>query len=157
MLKPMRAILAVLLIALVSTVLLQNNSPNALKSAKAAESPAADTATSVTQERLHQLLLERKSILDGIAETIERQMKFGRGNLIEYTQARKAALLAGIDLCESKDERISIRKDIVKLHDAIDRQIQLEADAGQIGTIGLNGARALRLESEIELLREQLK
>ena len=157
MLKPMRAILAVLLIALVSTVLLQNNSPNALESPKAAESPAADPTTSVIQERLHQLLLERKSILDGIAETIERQMKFGRGNLIEYTQARKTALLAGIDLCESKDERISIRKDIVKLHDAIDRQIHLEADAGQIGTIGLNGARALRLESEIELLREQLK
>ena len=142
MLKPMRAILAVLLVALVSTVLLQNNSPNALESVKAAESPAADTATSVIQERLHQLLLERKSILDGIAEAIERQMKFGRGNLIEYAQARKAALLAGIDLCESKDERISIRKDIVKLHDAIDRQ--------EVGRCGLeedvhNGQlRALR-------------
>ncbi len=92
----MKAICAVLLIALVSTVLLQNNSPNALKSVKATELPAADATTSAIQKRFHQLLLERKSLLDGIAETMERQMKFGQGNLVECTQARKDSLDSSI-------------------------------------------------------------
>jgi hypothetical protein len=155
--KSLKAILAASLITFVSAVLLQNHRLNIVRSARAAESSSVKTENTVTQERLHQLLLERKQILDGIADNIKKQMKFGRGVLREYSQARKTALLAGIDLCQTKEERISIRREIVRLHDAIGKQIQMEADVGQIGTNGLSKARADRLKSEIELLREQLK
>ena len=155
--KPSKAILAALLISLISTVLLQNHRLDTMRSARAVESSSVQTGNAATQEQLQRLLLERKSILDGMAENIKRQMAFGRGVLREYSQAKKAALLAGIDLCETKEERIGIRKEIVQLHDAIDRQIQMEATAGQIGQQGLAQARADRLDSEIDLLREQLK
>jgi hypothetical protein len=155
--KSLKAIFSVLLIILVSTVLLQNRRLNIFKSARAAETSPAQAASNITQERLQQLLLERKNMLDDVAATIKKQLTYGLGGLREYSQAKKTALLAGIDLCETKEERISIYKEIVQLHDAIDSQNQMEATAGKIGQQGLAQARADRLASEIDLLREQLK
>lgn len=155
--ESLKTILAALLIALVSTTLLQNHRPTVFKAAMAAETSPTQADQAATQERLDQLLLERKNVLDDIAETLKRQLAFGRGVLREYSQAKETALLAGIDLCQTKEERVAIYKEIVKLHDVIDRQIQMEATAGQIGQQGLAQARADRLASEIDLLREQLK
>jgi hypothetical protein len=70
--KQMKALFAALLIALVSTVLLQNHRLNIVKSARAAETSSAQAENTAPQERLHQLLLERKKILDGIADNILR-------------------------------------------------------------------------------------
>ena len=70
---------------------------------------------------------------------------------------KKLRWLAGIDLCETKEERVGIGKEIVQLHDAIDRQILMETAAGAIGPQGLAKAKAARLESEIDLLRGQLE
>lgn len=155
--KSVKAILAVLLIASVSIVLLQNHSLTALESAMASETPPAQIDNTAAQEQLHQLLLERKSLLESIADTEKLSLEYGRGSVREYCQAKKAALLAGIDLCTTKAERVEILKKIVQLHDNIDRQNEMEAAAGQIGQSGLARARADRLESEIDLLREQLK
>jgi hypothetical protein len=155
--KSLKAIFAVLLIVLVSTVLLQNHRLNIFKSARAAEtSPAQASPSNITQERLQQLLWERKSMLDDVAALIKIQLPFGRGTLREYSQAKQTALLAGIDLCETKEERISIYKEIVQLQDPIDTQVQMEAEAGVIGSQSLAQARLDRLASEIDLLREQL-
>jgi hypothetical protein len=156
--KSLKAIFSVLLIILVSTVLLQNHRLNIFKSARAAEtSPAQASPSNITQERLQQLLWERKSMLDDAAALIRVQMQSGRSTRIEYSQAKKTALLAGIDLCETKEERISIYKEIVQFRDSIDTQIQLEFEAGQMSSWGLAQARLARLASEIDLLREQLK
>ena len=155
--KPMKAILVALLIALVSSVLLQNHRLTVLKSAWAAETRSVQTANTATHKQLHQLLLKRKDVLDSIVDNINRRRESGRWDLREYSRAKKTALLAGIDLCETKEERVGIRKEIVQLHDAIDRQILMETAAGAIGPQGLAEAKAARLESEIDLLREQLK
>ena len=128
-----------------------------MKLARAAETPSAQAGDTATEAQLRQLLMERKKILDRIVDTIERRRQSGQWDLREYSHAKKAALFAGIDLCETKEDRIGIRKEIVQLHDAIDRQTQMEFSAGQIGQQELAEARAARLESEIDLLREQLK
>jgi len=153
----MQAMLAALLIALVCSVLLQNHRLTVLKSARAAETPSAQAGDTATQAQLRQLLLERKKILDRIVDIIDRRRHSGQWDLGDYSRAKKAALLAGIDLCETKEERIGIRKEIVQLHHAIYRETQMDCSAGQIGQQGLAEARAARLDSEIGLLREQLK
>ena len=156
MLKPMKAVLAVLLIAFVCSVLLQNHRPTVLKSAGAIESSSAQTGSVATEEQLLELLLERRNLLDSIVDNINSRRETGLWNLRDYFLAKKAAFLAGVDLSETKEERIGIRKGIVLLHDVMDRHIQLEVSTGQIGRRGLAEARVARLESEIDLLREQL-
>ena len=158
--KPLEASLAALLIITVSSIFLRYDSGYALKLVKAAET---QTPTQVQapgdapHDHLRKLLLERKQILDRIAEDIEVRLKHGAGTISEYGQAKKAALLAGIDLCNTKSERIEIHEEIVKLYKELEEHDKRRAEAGMIGQEGLSMVRVARLEAEIDLLREELK
>ena len=102
------------------------------------------------QRQLHQLLLERKAIFDSYVAIEKLSIKYGRGSVRGLTRAQQAALLAGIDLCNTKEERIKIRQDILRLHDIIDQ--------GKTEAVPANSkARLERLELEIDLLKEQMK
>ena len=75
----------------------------------------------------------------------------------EYAQAKKVALLGGIDLCNSKGERMQIHREIVELCIEVERRMEKEIARGRIAPAGLDKVRVARLESEIDLVREQLK
>jgi len=157
--KPLKASLATLIIITVSSVFLRYDSGYALKLVKAAETqtPTQVQATGdATHDQLRKLLLERKEILDRIAEDIEVRLKHGAGTISEYEQAKKAALLAGIDLCSTKSERIEIHKEIVKLYRELEAWTMRRHEHGQGGQVDLDMAKAARLESEIDLLKKQL-
>ena len=67
--KLMKGITTAILIASVCAVLLQNHRLNVLKAARASETPSVEATSTAMQEQLHQLLLERRSPLESIAET----------------------------------------------------------------------------------------
>ena len=128
--------------------------------AKAAETPTSTTvqaAGNATQDRLRQLLLERKQLLDKIAEIAKMSVEAGRRNAAEYAQAEQAALLAGIDLCNNKSERIEIHSEIVKLYRDLERSTERLVEMGDSTQVQVDKVRAIRLESEIGLLKEQLR
>jgi len=107
------------------------------------------------EDQLHQLLRERYQLLDGIAEDTKTFVETGRTTMSEYAQAKKKALRAKIDLCATQAERIAIREQILALDEQAEAWTKRRAAAGRAGEGDQKGARLRRIESEIELLREQ--
>jgi len=151
--KKSRVVLVACLMAIASIVLIQYGRP-ILRSATASESPAVST-----QDQLHQKLVERKKLLDKIVEEMELSIKFGHVSVhsLEYRHAKEAALRAGIDLCQSKGERIAIYRETLKLYLEQEKLLELELEIGQLPRSRLREAKVTRLAVEIELLKEQLK
>ncbi len=106
-------------------------------------------------DQLHQLLLERQQLLEGIAENAKRFVDAGRMTASEYAQAKKAALRARIDLCETQAERVAIHEQILALDRRAEAWTERRAAAGQTGESDLAQARITRIESEIDLLRSR--
>ena len=157
--RPLKAVLTGLLIVTASAVFLLDKNRNTLRSARAAETPTSTTvqaASNATEGQLRQLLLERKQILDRIADSVRKSVEAGRASISEYAQARKVALLGGIDLSNTKGERSEIHREIVKMYIEVERVMEKEIARGRIAPAGLDKVRVARLESEIDLVREQL-
>ena len=155
--KPLKASFAALLISTVSLVFLRYDSGYALELVRAAETQTpsqVEVPDNAIRDQLRKLLLERRQILNRIAQDMEVRLKHGVGNISEYGQAKKAALLAGIDLCNTGGERIEIYQEIVKLYKELEEHDKRCAEAGMIGQEGLHAVRVARLEAEIDLLRE---
>ena len=131
----------------------------------AAEEPAAPAteknAREATQDRLRELLVarlvERRQILQKIAEIAEERYKAGRITSKEVKQARLDFMLAEIDLCETSEERIEIRKKIVELYEKGEEAARAGMSRGRVSAVELHRATVDRIEAEIELVREQLK
>ena len=159
MTRQKRATLAVLCMVMVFPVIFLSDGQRHLTTATAAESPAwttAQTDHNATQDHLRQLLLKRKQILEQRVAVMKQRLNYGTGSLSEYSQAKKAALLARIDLCNTKTERINIYKEIVRLNTDLVSQVEKEVEAGQRPQDSLDEIRLAQLDEEINLLREQL-
>jgi len=157
MAKLAKVILTVLLVVLTFHVLLQTRS-GILRSATAIETSTTQAPNAQkNQKQLRQLLLERKRILDAIAEDAKRSFEAGRASMLEYTDAKTASLTAGIDLCETKDDRLRIHTEIVKLHRKSEALAKRRFEHGAGGQVDLSKVKVARIDSEIDLLREQLK
>ncbi len=149
----LRVVLVACLMTIASIVLIQYGRP-ILGSATASESPAISA-----KDQLHQKLVERKQLLDQVVKEMELSIKFGRGsvNSLEYRHAKEAALRAGIDLCQSKGERVAIYREALKLYLEHEKTLEQEVKIGKLPKSSLREAKVSRLEVEIEFLREQLK
>ena len=155
--KLAKVILAILLVVITFNVLLQTH-PGILRPATAIETSTAQSPNAQQkQNKLHQLLLERKRILDAIAEDAKRSVEAGRLSMAEYMDAKTASLSAGIELCETKDDRVKIYAEIVKVHEESEAWTKRRFEHGQAGQVDLAKAKVARIESEIDLLRERLK
>lgn len=133
--------------------------PRQEEAVKKTETPAttASADNSVLHAKIRQVRLERKKSLERIAKEREIALKHGRGTLRDYRQAKVAALLAGIDLCDTKAERIEIRREKLKLMTDIEKTMEMEYQAGQRPEENLHQSRIARMEAEIDLLKEQLE
>jgi predicted kinase len=78
-------------------------------------------------------------------------------NVAEYAHVKRSALLAAIDLCNNKSERIEIHSEIVKLYRDLERSAERLVETGDSTLAEAYKVRAVRLESEIDLLKEQLR
>ena len=155
--KLMRVMLSVSLVVMTFTVLQQHKHLGMSRSAAAAETATAQAPAAQTHYLLRQLRLERKRLLDEIAEDIKRTMEAGQSSMTVYMEARIASLTAGIDLCETKEDRIAIHAEIIKLHGKTEALITRLVESGQAHQVDLDKAKVARLESEIDLLKEKLK
>jgi len=117
---------------------------------------AAQAAGEATQERLRELLLERRRLLEKRVEDMKVFVDAGRVSGSEYAKAREAALLAGLDLCDKKADRIEIRKEIVEIYKVAEALAKRRADTGRATQSELGEAKFTRLEAEISLLKEEL-
>ena len=157
--RPLKATLVALLMITASAIFMQDNNGNASKLAKAAETPTApltQASSNAIQDQIRQLLLERKRLLERNAEDMKKSVEYGQGSMSDYTQARITALLAGIDLCDTKAERIEIHSEVIKLWKEVEKEMERAFYNGQRPAAGLNKIRVARLEAEIDLLKEQL-
>ena len=109
------------------------------------------------QKQLRALLLERKQLMDSSSDRAELLMTAGRMEFVEYAQLKKAALLAGINLCNTKQERIEIHMEVVKLSIQVSENVERMAESGRASSQEWHDAKLARLEAEIALLQERLK
>ena len=117
---------------------------------------AAEATPDSAQDQLHQKLLERKQLLDQEAEEVKRRFDVGSGTSSEYLQAKEAALRAGIDLCQSKVDKINVYKQILEAFTQVDKLTEMETTVGQRSLSDLRKTKVARLNIEIELLKVQL-
>ena len=157
MAKSAKALLVTLLV-LVTCGIIRQMHPGILRSAEALETSTAQTSKpQQTQNQLRQLLLERRRILDAIAQDLKRSVEAGRLSMAAYVDAKTAALTAGLDLCEAKTDRVKIHTEIVKWRKESEAWTRRRYEHGQGGQVDLNQARVACIEAEIDLLREQLR
>jgi len=158
--RPLKTTLVALLMITASSIFMQDNNGNASNMAKAAETltaPLTQASRNAIQDQIRQLLLDRKRILERHAEEMKKFLEYGRGTLSDYTQARITALLAGIDLCDTKAERIEIHTEVIKFWKEVEKAMERDIASGQRPAIEMNKIRVAILEAEIDLLKEQLK
>jgi outer membrane protein TolC len=130
-----------------------------IPSAAAADSPqvASTMKPSDTPETdLQKLLLERKQILQKIANTIAKQYSHGVTNAEQVRQANLDLLNADLDLAKTPAERIEIRSQIVRLYKEKETELTSQVNAGKAPSLDLEKAKVARLTAEIELVKEQL-
>lgn len=135
--RPMNAALLVLFMIGASSIIMQITNANGEKSATTIETPAsaqAQTARDAIEEQLRELYQERKQILESRLKEIELSIRAGRGHRSAYVQGRKAVLLASLDLCNTKEERLEIRREIVEIHIKLEEACQRQVDAGMTRT-----------------------
>ena len=155
--KLMRVMLSVSLVVMTFTVLQQYKHLGTSRSAMAAETATAQAPAAQTHYLLRQLLLERKRLLERNVEEMKRSLEYGQGSVSDYTQARITAVLAGIDLCDTKADRIEIHSEVIKLWKEIEKQMEREIERGQRPAVEMNKISVARLEAEIDLLKELLR
>lgn len=158
--KPKRTLLVTAFAVAAFCILLQESGQNSPAAAGAAETVAASTLPAhenPTPDSLWKLLLERKQVLDRIAENIRMSMSAGRVDVSEYAQARTAALLAGLDLCQTQSERIEIRGEILQWHVKAEAWAQQRMASGRATEVDFERVRVARLNAEIDLVKAQLK
>jgi transposase len=157
--RPLKAVLIALLLIAAYAVFPLGHNQTTSTSARANETLAsmtAQTASAVTQEQLRRLLLERKRLLEKMADSCKQLLETGRTSISAYMKAKETALLAGLDLCDTKAERIEIRREIVELHKEAEVWTKRRAENGRAPQSELDEARVARLGAEIDLLKEQL-
>lgn len=157
--KPLKAVITALLVIAASAVFLMGNNRHTIKSARAGELPvstAVQAAGNAMQEHLHQLLLERKQLLDKRVEDMKVFVDAGRVSGSAYAKVKEAALLAGLDLCNTKAQRIEIRREIVELYKEAEDWAKRRAANGRAPQSELDEAKVACLEAKISLLKEQL-
>ncbi len=158
--KPKWSLLATTFAVAASCILIQENGPNTPASAGAAQTRNVTTQPgreNPTPASLRKLQLERKQVLDRIAENIRMSMNAGRAEASEYAQARTAALVAGLDLCQTQSERIEVRGEILQWHVKAEAWAQRRMASGRGTEVDVERVRVARLSAEIDLVKAQLK
>jgi outer membrane protein TolC len=136
-----------------------NYHPGHVTLAAAADSPQVTNiakAPNATETKLHQLLLERKQILQNIVDTIANQYKLGVTDMEQLQQAKINLLNADLDLDKTPAERINIRSQIVQLYKEAEDSLTTQVAAGRATELELEKAKVARLTEQIELVKEQL-
>jgi len=108
------------------------------------------------QERLHQLHLQRKQVLQQILDHTKKMYELGQTGQSDVLQAEIAVLRADIELCASPNKRVAIHQDIVQLYEKIEKGMRRNVADGHVNGIELARMTLIRLDAEINLAEAQL-
>ena len=129
------------------------------QSVKANELLVKIEATAQVREpdKIKELLKERYDVLTKVVNEQMAGFKAGKGQLQALVPAQRAALEAGLELCETPAERIALLRKDVQLTEEMLRMTELQVKAGLVRQSDALLARAQMLEARIRLLREEAK
>ena len=103
--------------------------------------------------RLKELLKERLTVLQEIADQATRAYQAGQTSFAQLMEARQAAGNAELDLCETDKERIAVLSRLLTEAKEHERIVSEQVKAGAVpSSIGLK-AKASRLQIEIAVER----
>lgn len=130
---------------------------NVAQAADASETGVVAEGPENSESELQQLLAERKRVLSRIVQSMKLFLESGRAGFDEYRDAKIALMRAEMDLCRTRNERLDILQKIVEFHTECEAQVARRAADGRATEMDVNKAKVVRLEVQIELVRESLK
>jgi multidrug efflux pump subunit AcrA (membrane-fusion protein) len=116
--------------------------------------PAKDAKPSA---KLLELLKERQKSLDEAASQSMKMYQNGTTTLENVLELQRAALEASLDLCDTDTDRLAVLRKLVMLAETFHRIVEAQREAGKASPVDVLQARALVLELQIRLLREEEK
>ena len=118
--------------------------------------PAASQTkrNATSEENLQSLLTERRDTLRQIVNLVESYYKQGNETLGNVIKARNDLLDAELNIANTHAERIRIRKEQVKNYRELEDGLTARHTSGEITSFEILVAKAMRLDAEIQLLRE---
>ena len=120
----------------------------------------SQSATSQTEQntlsdkKLNSLLEELRDTRRQIVEWIELRYSQGNASLDNVIQARIELLDAELDIAKTKAERVRVREEQVKNFLELENLLTQRHKNGEITNVEILAVKAVRLEAEIQLLRE---
>ena len=106
------------------------------------------------ENKINSLLVERRDTLRQLVDSVTAQYKAGRTTLDNVIRARNGLLDAELEIAKTKTERIRIHEERVKNFRDLENAIKRRYTVGKGTYEEMLTAKAARLKSEIELLRE---
>ena len=118
--------------------------------------PAASQAeqNAISDNKLNRLLIERRQALRQIVAFVESLHSQGQETLDNVIGARNRLLDAELDIAKTNAERVRIRQEKVKNFRDLEIALTQRYEGGEVTSVEVLEAKAVRLEAEIELLRE---
>ncbi|MGI9474877.1 MAG: hypothetical protein ACR2NZ_25325 [Rubripirellula sp.] len=104
---------------------------------------------------LRELLLEHHAVLEQRAETIRAANQQGNLGMDQVLEAANDALGAELELAETPEDRIAIRRKMLDNASKIEQIFQLQSNNGMKPIQDFLQAKADRIEFQIALVREQ--
>jgi hypothetical protein len=128
----------------------------ALRTGATEEQPPQTTLQKAAS--IKSLLKERHDALKEVLDILARQLRMGKVQFDSYARAQRDALRAAADLADTPKDRIAALRGIEDVAKANEEFFEVRAKSGFVATpTDLLQAKAMRLEAQIELLREELK
>jgi outer membrane protein TolC len=121
--------------------------------ALASVNPASSADNSDFGDKVKGLLKKRHDMRSEILDRVAKEYKGGQCGYDQLLQAEKSLLSAKLDLCETKDERVEVYKQMVKAAERGLRAVELLAKAKEVGEVDVLKARVHLIETEIGLER----
>lgn len=106
------------------------------------------------ENKINSLMVERRDTLRQLVDSVTAQYKAGRTTLDNVIRARNGLLDAELEIAKTKTERIRIHEERVKNFRDLENAIKQRYTVGKGTHEEMLTAKAARLKSEIEFLRE---
>lgn len=108
-----------------------------------------------SKKRVNELLQERLTVLDQIAKLQRKLYEQGEASIDSVLTAETEVLVGKLELATTRDERIAIRESLVEISRQLEAIAKKTVEAAEGAQSDVLKAKALRLRSEADLIRER--
>lgn len=106
------------------------------------------------EAKIAKLLENRRDVLRRVVQLHEMAYRNGAGTLGELIAAKRELVEAELEFCKMADERIELRKAVVKFAKDYEAMAKKRFEVGDMQEVEVLRATTMRLRAEVELLRE---